>query len=136
MSDLSKVRFVSLTTFKHDGTGVATPVWIARSGDAYVLTTDADSWKVRRLGNDARVTVQACDTRGRVSAGSKVHVGTGEVKSDEASNASTERALALKYGWQLKLGRFLTRARSKIRRKKEAERVSVVLTLEPAAPET
>ncbi len=49
IDDVAGERFVSLTTFRRDGTPVATPVWIARDGDALVVTTPADSGKVKRL---------------------------------------------------------------------------------------
>ena len=39
MHDLDRARYVSLTTFKKDGTGVATPVWITGSAGSYVFTT-------------------------------------------------------------------------------------------------
>ncbi|MDT0352926.1 PNPOx family protein [Pseudonocardia charpentierae] len=38
IDDVAGERFVSLTTFRRDGTPVATPVWIARDGDALVVT--------------------------------------------------------------------------------------------------
>lgn len=43
LSDLSKAKYASVTTYKRDGTGVAAPVWIAGSGSAYTLTTISDA---------------------------------------------------------------------------------------------
>ncbi len=39
MIDLDSARYVALTTFKKDGTPVATPVWITGSNGAYAFTT-------------------------------------------------------------------------------------------------
>ena len=62
-------RFVSLTTFRRSGTPVATPVWIARDGDALVVTTIVDSGKVKRARRDPRVELQPCTRRGTVADG-------------------------------------------------------------------
>lgn len=39
-------KYVSLTTFRKDGTPVATPLWAALDGDRLVLWTRTESWKV------------------------------------------------------------------------------------------
>lgn len=63
---LAASRYVSLTTFRRDGTPVSTPVWVTRDGDALVVVTGADSGKVRRIRANASVTLAPCDVRGRV----------------------------------------------------------------------
>jgi hypothetical protein len=52
---LAGEQFVSVTTFRRDGTPVPTPVWIAQDGDALVVTTPAGTGKVKRLRHDPRV---------------------------------------------------------------------------------
>lgn len=95
--------FVSLTTFTRDGRPKHTPVWIAPLGEGQVgVTTRADSWKVRRIRADPRVVLQACDVRGRVTAGSEPVDGTAEVVSGEDHEA-VRRRVADKYGWQYSL---------------------------------
>jgi predicted pyridoxine 5'-phosphate oxidase superfamily flavin-nucleotide-binding protein len=51
LSVLGAEKFVSLTTFKKDGSAVATPMWIGRDGDHLFVWTPADSWKVRDGAN-------------------------------------------------------------------------------------
>ncbi|MBG6214925.1 MAG: PPOX class F420-dependent oxidoreductase [Cryobacterium sp.] len=63
---LGDERFVSLTTFRKSGEGVSTPVWIARDGDALVVTTPEGTGKVKRLRNSARVELRPCDRMGKV----------------------------------------------------------------------
>jgi PPOX class probable F420-dependent enzyme len=46
-----------LSTWKADGTPVATPVWAVMVGDAAYFTTPSNTWKVRRLARNPRVTV-------------------------------------------------------------------------------
>lgn len=64
---LGRGKYLSLTTFKRDGTAVSTPVWVARDGDELVVITDAGSGKAKRIRNSGRVEVAACDVRGRVT---------------------------------------------------------------------
>ncbi|ANY24978.1 MULTISPECIES: PPOX class F420-dependent oxidoreductase [Gordonia] len=117
-------KYVSLTTYRKDGTAVTSPLWAALDGDRLVMWTVADSWKVKRLRRDPRVVVQACDVRGHKTFGEPVS-GTAEVL-DEAGSDSVKRAIARKYGL---LGK-ITILGSKIRRGKHGS-VGIVIT--PAA---
>jgi PPOX class probable F420-dependent enzyme len=59
-------RYLSLTSFRRDGTGVATPVWFVVDGKGHILVeTDARSFKVKRIRRDAHVQIALCDARGR-----------------------------------------------------------------------
>lgn len=55
-----------LTTYRRDGTGVATPVSIALDGDRAYFVSAAGSGKAKRLARDPDVTLAACTTSGRV----------------------------------------------------------------------
>ncbi|MFI6298908.1 PPOX class F420-dependent oxidoreductase [Nonomuraea sp. NPDC050790] len=93
--NLGDEQYVSVTSYKRDGTPVATPVWCARDGEAVVIWTVADSWKVKRIRANPRVSVAPCDLRGRVS-GPAV-----EGKAEILSAGETERVRAMlrrKYG--------------------------------------
>ncbi|MGB6244219.1 PPOX class F420-dependent oxidoreductase [Gordonia sp. (in: high G+C Gram-positive bacteria)] len=70
--EVAAAQYVMLTTYKKDGTAVASPLWAAPDGDDMLLWTVADSWKVKRLRRDNRVLVQACDARGRKTIGPQV----------------------------------------------------------------
>ncbi|GAA4986248.1 PPOX class F420-dependent oxidoreductase [Kitasatospora paranensis] len=61
---LAAGSYLLVTTFKKDGTGVPTPVWVVRDGDALGIWTVADSWKVKRIRNRGDVLVGPCDVRG------------------------------------------------------------------------
>ncbi|MER6911960.1 PPOX class F420-dependent oxidoreductase [Streptomyces sp. NPDC000594] len=95
--DLAKARYISVTTYRRDGTGVATPVWFALDGGQLHVWTNSESWKVKRLRRDPRVTVAVCDVRGRIADGTPHRTGTAEL----LDNPSAIRTLvARKYGWQ------------------------------------
>ena len=59
-------KYISLETFKKNGEGVKTPVWFVLHGGAFYVYTEADSWKVKRIRNNARVRVAPCGVRGDV----------------------------------------------------------------------
>jgi PPOX class probable F420-dependent enzyme len=101
-SDLDQARYISLTTFKRDGTPVATPVWVTGAGGRYAFTTGEAAWKTKRLLGNPAVEVRLCDARGRVKPNVIVHTGTGEISTSRADIAAANRALAAKYGWQFR----------------------------------
>ena len=70
-------KYVSLTTYKKDGTAKALPVWIIELPDGRVgFTTPSESWKAKRIANDPRIVLQPSNSRGVVTAGSEPVTGT------------------------------------------------------------
>lgn len=64
---LSGKKYISLTTFKKDGTAVRTPLWFAENdGKLYVMTRN-DSWKYKRIRNNPKVMVAPSSVRGKVT---------------------------------------------------------------------
>jgi PPOX class probable F420-dependent enzyme len=59
-------KYLSLTSFRRDGAGVATPVWFVEADGRLLVETDAGSYKVRRIRRDPRVTVAPCTATGRL----------------------------------------------------------------------
>jgi PPOX class probable F420-dependent enzyme len=97
--EFASAKYVSLTTFRKDGTGVATPVWFAMDGGELFVWTRSDSWKVKRLRHDSRVVVTVCDVRGRMVEGALSAEGTARLL-DEAGTGGIRKLLARKYTWQ------------------------------------
>ncbi len=98
LAEMADEQFVSLTTFRRNGVPVATPVWVAPDGDALVVTTPADSGKVKRLRRDPRVELRPCNRRGTVPDGAPVASGVAEVVApDERSVAALKRKYGLQY---------------------------------------
>ena len=119
MSDvaaLDRHRYVSLATFRRDGTTVVTPVWFAAIGERLYVFTAGESGKVKRLRNSPRARVAPCDARGRLEGGWR-HA-TARIVTDAALIQRAWTAMRAKYGWQLRLldlfarltGRILRRA--------------------------
>lgn len=61
-------KYLSITSFKRDGTGVATPVWFVQEDGRLLVHTDANSYKVKRIRRNPEVTVAPCTATGRLLA--------------------------------------------------------------------
>jgi len=59
-------RYLSVTSYKRDGTGVATPVWFVQRDGRLLVETDAASGKVKRIKRNPAVLVAACTASGRI----------------------------------------------------------------------
>jgi PPOX class probable F420-dependent enzyme len=59
-------RYLSLTSFKRDGTGVSTPLWFVSDGTRLFALTDGQSGKIRRIRHDPRVLVAPCRADGKL----------------------------------------------------------------------
>ena len=94
--EIGRSRYVSLTTYRKDGTEVATPVWHVVDGDELFVVSDADAWKVKRIRNDSRVLVTVCDIRGRIAPGAPSAHGTARLL-DEVRTQAGRALLARKY---------------------------------------
>ena len=84
-------RTALLTTYKRDGSAVATPVTIAVDGDrAFVRTWDS-AWKAKRMRNNPAVLVAPSSVRGRVT-GPAIGAHARLLDGEEAARAA--RAIA------------------------------------------
>lgn len=110
---LADEQYVLLTTVRRSGAPVATPVWVVRHGDALLVTTGADSGKVKRIRHTAGVTLQACDRVGRPLDGAPVVAATASVHDDADSRADIDAALHTKYGVQYAAIRAMGRVRGR-----------------------
>jgi PPOX class probable F420-dependent enzyme len=105
--EISNSSYVSLTTYRKDGTGVPTPVWHAMDGDTMVIISGADAWKVKRVRRDSHVMVTVCDIRGRIAPGAPSAEGTAAVL-DEAGTQVARDLIARKYVMS-RLGNAMTK---------------------------
>ena len=87
-------KYLSLTSFRRDGSGVATPMWFVGDNGHLVVETDADSFKVKRIRRDPHVRIAVCDARGRLR-GEAVDAEARILPDSERERV--ERLLAQKY---------------------------------------
>jgi uncharacterized protein len=64
---LKPTKAILLTTYKRDGSPVATPVSIAFEGDRAFFRSYDKAWKSKRLRNNPRVAIAPATLRGRLT---------------------------------------------------------------------
>jgi PPOX class probable F420-dependent enzyme len=129
---LGSAKYISVTTFRKDGTPVATPVWLVREGASLMVITDPTSGKAKRLRNNPAVLVSPCDMRGRVKPGAIAVPGTVTFQ-DEAGTKRAMDLISKRYGL---MGRIITWMNERKARKAgaaDAGHVGLTITLEPEA---
>ncbi|CAL9283473.1 PPOX class F420-dependent oxidoreductase [Streptomyces sp. SudanB182_2057] len=87
--------YLLLTTFRRNGTPVATPVWVVRDGDTLGVWTADDSGKVKRIRRRRDVLVGPCDRRGNPTGPQKP--ATAEITGADTT-ARYRYLIARKYG--------------------------------------
>jgi uncharacterized protein len=60
-------KYISLATFRKNGTAVRTPVWFAESDGKLVFMTRNDMWKYKRIRSNPRVLVAPANMRGKIT---------------------------------------------------------------------
>lgn len=109
---VSAAKYVLLTTFRKDGTPVATPLWAAADGDRLLMWTVTDSYKVKRIRRNPDVTITACDVRGKPNG---EPVAARAVILDATETDHARDAIARKYGilgWITMKGSLLRRGKT------------------------
>ena len=106
---LAAEKYLMLTTFRKNGDAVSTPVWAGRDGDELTVWTERESGKVKRIRNDGRVELAACDVRGRNVKGATV---SGQARVlDDAGTRRVRASIERKYGLIGKVTMLFSRLR-------------------------
>ncbi|HEX5879134.1 MAG TPA: PPOX class F420-dependent oxidoreductase, partial [Actinomycetota bacterium] len=132
-SALAKEPFVSITTFKRDGTPVSVPVWCAADNGSLLVFSEADSWKVKRIRRDPHVRLAPCSPRGK-PRGPAVDANASLVEE----TAKVEALLVRKYGWAWRGYRALMLSTALIRRLRRqipTAWLTIRITLREAGPD-
>jgi PPOX class probable F420-dependent enzyme len=66
LDTLGQSQYVSVTSYRKDGRGVPTPVWVVGDGEALAIWTPTESGKVKRIRRNPAVQVASCDFRGNL----------------------------------------------------------------------
>lgn len=122
---LSDSTYLSLTTFKRDGTPVATPVWVARDGEHLYVITSGQSGKAKRLRHTHRVLLAPCDVRGTIT-GTQVE-GSARLLDAEGT-AAVQRLINARYGLLAKAMGWLDRT---VRGRRAGPAIGIEITVEP-----
>lgn len=107
-------KYLSLTTYRRDGSPVSNPLWFVEDHGRLVLATAADSHKVKRLRRNAAAMVAPCTARG-ILTGYAIPARVDFLPA--AEHARIDRLIAEKYRIDkiliLPLYRLVTRLRGK-----------------------
>ena len=114
-SDLARHRYVSLATFRRNGTEVKTPVWVAAAGGKLYVFTAGDSGKVKRLRQSSRARLAPSDARGRVLGAWRDAVA--RIVTEPRTIARAHAAVRAKYGWQMRLADLFSRLGGRMQRR-------------------
>jgi hypothetical protein len=87
-------KYLSLTTYRRDGTPVSTPVWFVEDDGRLFVTTGADSCKAKRLRRNPAAMVAPCTARG-VPKGDAIPAQVEFLPTD--AHARVDRLMAEKY---------------------------------------
>ena len=60
-------KYISLITFRKNGTAVPTPVWFGEKNEKLYIVTRSDSGKSKRIRNNSQVRIAPCTLRGRIT---------------------------------------------------------------------
>jgi len=131
---LASERYMRLTTYRRDGRGVSTPVWVVELGGNEVgFWTSSESGKIKRLRHTSRVTVQACNGRGTAKPGSAAVEATARIVTGPELDGLRRRVIA-KYGFQTKLTKVIARIAGRLQGKSMPYGdVGIVITLPDGA---
>ena len=105
-------KYLSLETYRKNGSPVATPVWFAEDGGVFYIYSLINAGKVKRIRNNSHVRVAPCDMRGKL---------TGEFVDaearilDRAGEEKGHRLLNQKYGLLKRIGDFMSKLRKRER---------------------
>jgi hypothetical protein len=103
-NELARERYVNLATFKKSGAEAKTPIWFASDPQdprRLWMYTNGTSWKVKRIRNNGRARVAACNARGKVH-GPWLEA-SARIESEERGVGRALDLLVQKYGWQARL---------------------------------
>ena len=112
--ELSNATYISLETFRKDGSGVKTPVWVAGHQNHLVVITNGTSFKVKRLVANPACRIARCNVSGSQILGDWQQGQCEILPLGPAFNAALA-PLRKKYGiqfWLLEAGAWLGRKRS------------------------
>ena len=109
LAELGNETYVSLETFRKNGTGVKTPVWVTSENGRLYVVTEANAWKVKRINNNSQVWLAKSDARGNVQ-GEWMDAQARVLTHAEALMAQTRRGNT-KYGLLYRLLSLMGRLR-------------------------
>ncbi len=111
LDDIKSEKYISVETFRKDGTSVKTPVWFTIKDNLIYVVTRDQTGKVKRLKNNNKVKIATCNIKGKISG--KWFSGTVEILEEQETKDAVKRR-DKKYGFFSKMARFLTKNKGEL----------------------
>ncbi|MCY4491499.1 MAG: PPOX class F420-dependent oxidoreductase [Thaumarchaeota archaeon] len=108
IQDLKDEKYISLETYKKDGSVVRTPVWFVLQNNTLYVVTRQSTGKVKRLSNNQDVKLAACTIKGNITGQWHDGVAT-RLPKDESG--SIVKLRDKKYGFMAKIAKFASRGK-------------------------
>ena len=106
LSQFTGEKYICTETYRRTGDPVRTPVWVVEENGELFFRTDSDAGKVKRIRNNPRVRIAACNIRGNVKG---AWVGGEARKVNSESSKHVFSLLQRKYGMMYRMIRFTER---------------------------
>ena len=109
-------KYVSLRSYRKDGSPADTPVWVAPLDGKLMIFTLDDSYKVKRIARNPAVALATCDVRGQNLGEWK----SGRCIAVERGSDEERRAYASfnrKYGLVMRLGTLMSTIVGRVRKR-------------------
>ncbi len=123
-------KYLSITSYRRVGTGVATPVWFVTEDDRLLVMTAVGSGKVKRIRGNPSVTVAACSARGKPH-GTPMPARAEFLPSTEVDRV--KRLMGRKYRFDLFFIRPIRAVQSMLHPERKDE-LTTILAITPTSP--
>lgn len=112
---LDRVPYISLASYRKNGSLVETPVWVAPLDGKLVVFTLRETHKVKRIQANPAVRIAQCDVRGKLLG--EWHDGTCRLVTDAEHEKRAYAALRKKYGLMMRLGDLMSTLVGRMKRR-------------------
>lgn len=111
LSEIESQKYISIETYRKNGTPVQTPVWfVVKNEQIYIVTRDKTG-KIKRLRNNQKVKIATCTIKGKITG--KWTNGSAKILTDsETKEAVNWRDK--KYGFIAKIAKFLSKSKGNL----------------------
>lgn len=105
---ISDATYIALTTFRRNGVGVTTPVWVVPVSDGRIgFYTTMGSGKTKRIKVNPRVTVQPSSYKGDPKQGTVPLEGTAELLQEGPIYNEIQASIGHKYGVMVRIAKLV-----------------------------
>ena len=107
LESIGKSKYMALQSYKKNGEGKITPVWVCLLDGKLYVNTSAESWKVKRIRRNNRIMI--CSSNGMGTPKSEWVPAQVTIHEEAPLVDKVTKAMIKKYGLQFHLIRWMER---------------------------